>query len=333
MKRITHGAGGGIDVLRISEDDRPSPGAGEVLIEVHYAGVNRPDIQQRSGSYPPPPGASPYLGLEVSGTIAALGPGVSNRKVGDQVCALTPGGGYAEFCLVDGRHCLPIPAGLTLLQAAALPENYFTVWANVFDRAQLQDGMSILVHGGSSGIGLTAIQLAHAFGAKVFTTAGSAKKLEACLAAGASAAFNYREEDFVEAILRETDGRGVDIVLDMVGTPYVERNIQCLAVEGCLLQISFLMGSHFSFDATPLMRKRLTLTGSTLRGRTDQQKAEIARNLKANVWPLLAAGKCLPVIDSVFSFEQAGEAHALMESSQHIGKIMLAVKGDRDAAQ
>lgn len=332
MKRIIHGAGGGIDVLQLADDTRPTPGPGEVLIEVQYAGVNRPDIQQRAGSYPPPPDASPYLGLEVSGTVVALGAGVSGWRIGDRVCALTAGGGYAEFCAVDARHCLPVPAGLSLLQAAALPENYFTVWANVFDRAQLKKGMSILVHGGSSGIGLTTIQLAHAVGATVMTTAGSARKLDACRAAGASVAINYRDEDFVAAVLEATGGRGVDVVLDMVGTPYVERNIQCLAVEGCLLQISFLMGSQFSFDATPMMRKRLTLTGSTLRGRSGAQKAAIADSLATHVWPLLEAGKCLPVIDAVFPLSKVAAAHALMERSEHIGKIMLEVKGDRNAA-
>lgn len=326
MKRIIHGAGGGVEVLRLSDDKRPTPSASEVLIEVHFAGVNRPDVLQRSGSYPPPPGASPYLGLEVSGRIVAVGPDVTQWKVGDAVCALTPGGGYAEFCLAEESHCLPIPEGLSLLEAAALPENYFTVWANVFDRAQFRDGMSILVHGGSSGIGLTTIQMAHAFGGRVFATAGNASKVGACLSAGADRAINYREEDFVEVVLRETEGRGVDVVLDMVGAPYIERNIQCLAVDGCLLQIAFLMGSSFAFDAMPVMLKRLNLTGSTLRGRTCQQKADIANSLKTHVWPLLASGKCRPVIDSVFPFAQVQKAHALMESSKHVGKIMLLVK-------
>ena len=326
MKRIIHGAGGGIEVLRISDDERPTPGASEVLIEVHFAGVNRPDVLQRSGSYPPPPGASPYLGLEVSGTIVAVGPNVTQWNIGDAVCALTPGGGYAEFCLAEESHCLPIPEGLSFLEAAALPENYFTVWANVFDRAQFREGMSILVHGGSSGIGLTTIQMAHAFGGRVFATAGNASKVGACHSAGAHRAINYREEDFVEIVLRETEGRGVDVVLDMVGAPYIERNIQCLAVDGCLLQIAFLMGSHFAFDAMPVMLKRLNLTGSTLRGRTCQQKADIASSLKTHIWPLLASGKCRPVIDTVFPFAQVQKAHALMESSKHVGKIMLLVK-------
>ncbi len=328
MKRIDHGLGGPADVMKLIEDETPSPGAGQVLIEVHYAGVNRPDVLQRAGAYPPPAGASPHLGLEVSGTVAAVGEGVTNWRVGDEVCALTPGGGYAEFCVADARHCLPVPAGLSMLQAAALPETYFTVWANVFDRARLAAGESLLVHGGSSGIGLTAIQLGSAFGATVFTTAGSEEKLAACRRAGASHAINYRSEDFVEVVARETGGRGVDVILDMVGATYVKRNLKCLALEGRLVQIAFLEGSRFEFDATPIMLRRLTLTGSTLRARSDEQKAEIARSLIAKVWPLLEKGKCLPVIHQVFPLGQVQAAHELMESSKHIGKIMLAVKGD-----
>ena len=332
MKRIDHGSGGSVDVLNIVDDARPSPAAGQVLIEVEFAGVNRPDVLQRSGAYPPPPGASPHLGLEVSGTIAAVGEGVTAWKTGDRMCALTPGGGYAEFCVADARHCLPVPAGLTMLQAAALPETYFTVWANVFDRAHLARGMSLLVHGGSSGIGLTAIQLAHAFGATVYTTAGNDEKLQACTRAGAKRAINYHSEDFVDVIKQETGGRGVDVILDMVGAPYVKRNLKCLALEGCLVQIAFLEGSRFEFDAAPLMVRRLTLTGSTLRARSDEQKAEIARRLLENVWPLLAQGKCLPVIHEVFPLGKVRDAHALMESSKHIGKIMLVVKGDGAAS-
>ncbi len=328
MKRIDHGLGGPADVMKLIEDETPSPGAGQVLIGVHYAGVNRPDVLQRAGAYPPPAGASPHLGLEVSGTVAAVGEGVTNWRVGDEVCALTPGGGYAEFCVADARHCLPVPAGLSMLQAAALPETYFTVWANVFDRARLAAGESLLVHGGSSGIGLTAIQLGSAFGATVFTTAGSEEKLAACRRAGASHAINYRSEDFVEVVARETGGRGVDVILDMVGATYVKRNLRCLALEGRLVQIAFLEGSRFEFDATPIMLRRLTLTGSTLRARSDEQKAEIARSLIAKVWPLLEKGKCLPVIHQVFPLGQVQAAHELMESSKHIGKIMLAVKGD-----
>ncbi len=333
MKRIAHGAGGHADVMQLVDDERPVPGPGEVLIEVHVAGVNRPDVLQRSGNYPPPRGASPYLGLEVAGIIAAIGSGVENWKAGDRVCALAPGGGYAEYCLTDARHCLPVPAGMSLLQAAALPETYLTVWANLFDRARLEAGQSVLVHGGSSGIGLTAIQLAREFGATVYTTVGNADKAKACLAAGARRAINYREEDFAAVIAQETEGRGVDVIIDMVGAPYIVRNIASLALEGCLVQLAFLEGSKFEFDATPVMLRRLTLTGSTLRARTAEQKAAIVERLHAKVWPVLAHGRCLPVIHAVFPLARASEAHRLMESSQHIGKIMLIVKEDGDAAR
>ena len=333
MKRITHGAGGQADVMRLIDDERPVPGPGEVLIEVHVAGVNRPDVLQRSGSYPPPKGASPHLGLEVAGVIAAVGSGVETWKTGDHVCALTPGGGYAEYCLTDARHCLPIPTGLSLLQAAALPETYLTVWANLFDRAHLEAGQSVLVHGGSSGIGLTAIQLAREFGATVYTTVGNADKAKACVAAGARRAINYREEDFAAVIARETEGRGVDVIIDIVGAPYIVRNIASLALEGCLVQLAFLEGSKFEFDATPVMLRRLTLTGSTLRARSAEQKAAIVKRLHEKVWPVLAQGRCLPVIHAVFPLDRASEAHRLMESSQHIGKIMLTVKKDGDAAR
>lgn len=326
MKRIAHGAGGNADVMQLIDDERPAPGPGEVLIEVHVAGVNRPDVLQRSGNYPPPKGASPHLGLEVAGVIAALGSGVDSWRVGDPVCALTPGGGYAEFCLTDARHCLPVPDGLSLLQAAALPETYLTVWANLFDRARLESGQSVLVHGGSSGIGLTAIQLAREFGATVYTTVGNAEKATACLAAGARRAVNYREEDFAAVVAQETEGRGVDVIVDMVGAPYIVRNIASLALEGCLLQLAFLEGSKFEFDATPVMLRRLTLTGSTLRARTAEQKAAIVQRLREKVWPVLAQGRCLPVIHAVFPLVRATEAHLLMESSKHIGKIMLTVK-------
>lgn len=333
MKRIVHGAGGRADVMKLVDDERPVPGAGEVLIEVHVAGVNRPDVLQRSGSYPPPKGASPHLGLEVAGVVAAVGSGVEAWQVGDRVCALTPGGGYAEYCLTDARHCLPVPQGLSLLQAAALPETYLTVWANLFDRAHLEAGQSVLVHGGSSGIGLTAIQLAHEFGATVYTTVGSAAKAGACVAAGARRAINYREEDFAAVIAQETQGRGVDVIVDMVGVPYIERNIASLAFEGCLVLLAFLEGSKFAFDATPVMLRRLTVTGSTLRARTADQKAAIVERLRAKVWPVLAQGRCLPVIHAVFPLARATEAHLLMESSQHIGKIMLTVREDGDAVR
>ena len=331
MKRIEHGAGGNADVMQLVDDERPVPGPGEVLIQVHVAGVNRPDVLQRSGNYPPPKGASPHLGLEVAGVIAAVGGGVDRWKVGDRVCALTPGGGYAEFCLTDARHCLPIPDGLSFLQAAALPETYLTVWANLFDRAHLVSGQSVLVHGGSSGIGLTAIQLACEFGATVYTTVGNADKAKACVAAGARRAINYRAEDFAAVIAQETQGRGVDVIIDMVGAPYIVRNIASLALEGCLVQLAFLEGSKFEFDATPVMLRRLTLTGSTLRARSAEQKAAIVERLQAKVWPLLAQGRCLPVIHTVFPLARASDAHKLMESSTHIGKIMLTVTDGGDA--
>jgi NADPH:quinone reductase len=326
MKRVDHGNGGGVDVLRVVDDAIPAPAAGQVLIEVAFAGVNRPDVLQRSGSYPPPPGACPYLGLEVSGKVAAVGDGVLQWRKGDQVCALVPGGGYAEYCVTDATHCFPIPANVTLLHAAAVPETYLTVWANVFERGGLSTGQSLLVHGGSSGIGLTAIQLANAFGADVLTTVGSPEKAEACLAAGADRVIEYRNEDFVAAVLEATAGKGVDLILDMVGASYVERNLKCLALEGCLVQIAFLEGSHFSFDATPIMLRRLTLTGSTLRARTSEQKARLVANLQAAVWPLLEKGECLPHIHRVFPLQEVQSAHALMESGSHIGKIMLSVK-------
>lgn len=328
MKLIDHGKGGGIDTLHIIDAEIPVPGPGQVLIEVSYAGINRPDIIQRSGLYPPPAGASPHLGLEVSGIVAAVGDDAGEWHVGDAVCALVPGGGYAEYCITDASHCLPVPQGLSMLQAAALPETYFTVWTNVFERGGLKPGQSILIHGGSSGIGLTAIQLAHAFGAQVFTTVGSEAKAKACYENGADKVVLYRSQDFVEVIFEATAGKGVDLILDMVGGEYIQRNLKCLAVEGCLVQIAFLEGSRVKFDAMPIMLKRLTFTGSTLRARSSEQKAEIAEQLKANVWPLLEKGHCLPVIHKVFAFHEVQQAHALMESSAHIGKIMLTVKED-----
>lgn len=327
MKLIDHGTGGGIDTLRVVDAEIPVPGPEQVLIEVSHAGVNRPDLLQRSGSYPPPAGASPYLGLEVSGVIAAIGERVKEWRVGDAVCALTPGGGYAQYCATDATHCLPVPKGLSMAQAAVLPETYFTVWTNVFERGKLRSGESILIHGGSSGIGLTAIQLSHAFGARVFTTVGNDQKAQACRQYGADKTVLYRSQDFVDVVLQETSGKGVDMVLDMVGGEYIQRNLKCLALEGRLVQISFLEGSRInSFDAMPIMLKRLTFTGSTLRARPSEQKAHIAEQLKANVWPLLEKGQCLPVINKIFPFGDVRQAHALMESSTHIGKIVLAVK-------
>ena len=323
---IDHGKGGAPDCMRVAERDMQAPTGRQVLIEVAYAGVNRPDVLQRSGSYPPPPGASPYLGLEVSGTIVATGPEARDWKVGDQVCALTPGGGYAQFCLADERHCLPVPRGMDLLTAAAIPENYFTVWTNVFDRARLAQGEKFLVHGGSSGIGLTAIQLARAFGAEVWTTVGNTQKAQACIKAGAHHAVLYREADFESAVREGTGNAGVDVILDMVGGAYINKNLRLLALNGRLVQIAFLEGSKAEIDALPIMTKRLQFTGSTLRPRSDEDKADIAQSLIQKVLPLMEAGQCLPLIHEVFSLAEAARAHELMESSKHIGKIMLQVK-------
>ncbi|WP_417792255.1 NAD(P)H-quinone oxidoreductase [Stutzerimonas xanthomarina] len=325
MRHIDHRPGGGAECLRMAEGPVPEPGPQDVLVRVAYAGINRPDVFQRSGSYPPPPDASPLLGLEISGEIVALGADVSGWKVGDQVCALTPGGGYAEYCVAPAEHCLPVPAGLSLLEAAALPETYFTVWSNVFERGALQPGEAFLVHGGSSGIGLTAIQLAKQFGATVYTTVGSSEKADACRRAGADRVINYHEEDFVEVLKQATDGNGVNVILDMVGGDYIPRNIKSLAVEGRLVQIAFLKGSRVELDTAPIMRKRLTFTGSTLRPRSRAEKADIAKALQDKVWPLLDQGLCHPVIHATFPLEEAAEAHRLMESSKHIGKIMLGV--------
>ncbi|WP_426792858.1 NAD(P)H-quinone oxidoreductase [Achromobacter xylosoxidans] len=323
---IDRGTGGAPDCLRLAEREMAAPAGRQVLIEVAYAGVNRPDVLQRSGSYPPPPGASPYLGLEVAGTIVAVGPDATRWQVGDRVCALTPGGGYAQYCLADERHCLPVPRGLDLLSAAAIPENYFTVWTNVFERARLAAGEKFLVHGGSSGIGLTAIQLARAFGAEVWTTVGNQEKAEACLKAGAHHAVLYRDTDFEADIRQATGGQGVDVILDMVGGAYINKNIRLLAVNGRLVQIAFLEGSKAEIDALPIMTKRLSFTGSTLRPRSDEDKGAIARALADKVLPLMEQGRCLPLIHQVFPLEQAAQAHALMESSKHIGKIMLKVR-------
>ncbi|CAB3907732.1 NAD(P)H-quinone oxidoreductase [Achromobacter ruhlandii] len=323
---IDHGTGGAPDCLRLAEREMAAPAGRQVLIEVAYAGVNRPDVLQRSGSYPPPPGASPYLGLEVAGTIVAVGPDATRWQVGDRVCALTPGGGYAQYCLADERHCLPVPRGLDLLSAAAIPENYFTVWTNVFERARLAAGEKFLVHGGSSGIGLTAIQLARAFGAEVWTTVGNQEKAEACLKAGAQHALIYRDTDFEADIRQATGGQGVDVILDMVGGAYINKNLRLLAVNGRLVQIAFLEGSKAEIDALPIMTKRLSFTGSTLRPRSDEDKGAIAQALADKVLPLMEQGRCLPLIHQVFPLEEAAQAHALMESSRHIGKIMLKVR-------
>ena len=327
MKFVSHGEGGAPDVMHLSETNVPKPAAGEVLVKVAYAGVSRPDCLQRSGRYPPPPGASPILGLEASGQVVALGEGVTRWKQGDLVCGLANGGAYAEYVCIPQGQALPVPAGLTLLQAAALPENYFTVWTNVFQRGKLQAGETFLVHGGSSGIGLTAIQLAKAFGARVMCTVGNTEKMHACQAAGADLSINYRTQDFVKEVVSATDQKGVNIILDMVGGDYMQRNINCLAVDGRLVQIAFLQPSKTEVDWIGLMVKRLTFTGSTLRPRTAVDKAQMATELHEQVWPLLQQGKCLPVVHQVFDLSEAKQAHELMESSTHIGKIMLKVAG------
>jgi len=314
---------GGPEVLVPVERPRPVPGAGEVLIKVAASGVNRPDASQRRGGYAPPPGASDIPGLEVAGTIADVGADVREWHVGDVVCALVAGGGYAEYCAAPAPQCLPAPRGLDLVEAAAIPETFFTVWTNVFDRGRLRAGEWILIHGGSSGIGTTAIQLAHVLGSRVLATAGSAEKCRACERLGAERAINYREADFVAAVREITNGRGVDVVLDMVGGDYVQRNIDVLALEGRLVQIALQAGSAVRLNMAPLLFRRLTITASTLRARSVAEKGTIAAAVKANVWPLLESGAVKPVIYRTFPLRSAAEAHRLLESSQHIGKIVL----------
>ena len=317
---------GGPEVLALATGPVPSPRSGEVLIRVMAAGVNRPDVAQRQGAYPPPPDASPIIGLEVAGEVVALGDEVSDYRVGDRVCALTNGGGYAEFCLAPVPQCLPWPTGFDAIYAASIPETYFTVWANLFTIGRLAPGESVLVHGGSSGIGLTAIQLAKEFGSTVYVTVGSEAKAQACRDLGAEYAINYRTQDFADEIKRLTQGRGVDVVLDMVGAPYTMRNIRSLAMDGRLVQIAFLEGSKpDGFDLGPIMTRRLTVTGSTMRPRTTAQKGAIAAMLRERVWPVLDLGRCRPMVHEVFPLAEAAQAHALMESSAHIGKIMLKV--------
>ncbi len=326
MRYIDHGQGGPASVMTVAEGPLPVPQAGEVAIDVQYAGVNRPDVLQRAGAYPPPPGASPVLGLEVAGRVATTAADVTWPKPGDLVCALAPGGGYAERCVVHASSCLPIPAGLTLLEAASLPETCFTVWANVFDRGRLQPGESLLVHGGSSGIGTTAIQLAKAFGATVYTTVGSEEKALFCRDLGADEAFDYKREDWSAAVWKATGKKGVDVILDMVGGDYTMRNLRSLAIEGRLVQIAFLKSAKIEdFDAMPIMIRRLTFTGSTLRPRSVADKAAIAQALRDKVWPLFETRKVKTVIHRVFPLAEAHAAHALMESSQHVGKIVLEV--------
>ena len=311
---------GGPDVLKLTERPVPAPRHGEVVIKVAYAGVNRPDALQRAGSYAPPPTASDLPGLEASGEVVALGDGVSDWSIGDQVCALLPGGGYAEYVATPAAHCLPIPQGMGLREAACLPETYFTVWSNVFQRGALQAGERFLVHGGSSGIGTTAIQLASHFGARVFATAGSEEKCAKCAELGAERAINYRDEDFVEVLKAEG---GADLILDMVGGDYILRNLKSLAEDGRLVQIAFLQGPKVEVNFAPLMMRRLTITGSTLRPQSDLAKARIATALRQEVWPLLDTGKIGPVMDSEYALADAAQAHARMESSGHIGKIVL----------
>jgi putative PIG3 family NAD(P)H quinone oxidoreductase len=328
MRYVDHGNGGGPEVLKVATREVPELGAGEVLIEVAAAGVNRPDCIQRSGRYPPPADASPHLGLEVAGRIVALGQGVTEWKIGEAVCALANGGGYAEYAAAPAGQVLPVPAGLTMLQAAALPETYFTVWANLVERGRLAAGDIVLIHGGSSGIGITAIQIAKAWGATVICTVGNTQKAAACLAVGADAAIDYRQQDFVAQTLKITGSRGVNLILDMVGGTYVEKNLKLLAVDGRLVQIAFLQPSKVEIDLMPIMTKRLTVTGSTMRPRSAANKADLAAALRTHVWPLLEQGRLLPSIYKVFTLEQAAEAHALMESSEHIGKIMFSVRPD-----
>jgi NADPH:quinone reductase len=326
MSYVQANGAGGPEVLALATGPVPAPRPDEVLIRVQAAGVNRPDVAQRQGSYPPPPGASPILGLEVAGEVAAVGEQVTTLSVGDKVCALANGGGYAEYCTVPASQCLPWPTGYDAVQAGALPETSFTVWANLFQIGGLSKGQTALVHGGTSGIGVTAIQFAHEFGARVFATAGSDDKVAACLKLGAAAAINYRTQDFAAEVKTLTEGRGVDVILDMVGGPYMARNVRSLAMDGRLVLIAFLQGSKVQeFDFVQVMVKRLTITGSTMRPRTTAQKAQIAAELQAKVWPALNAGRCAPVIHATFPLAQAAKAHQLMESSAHIGKIMLKV--------
>jgi NADPH2:quinone reductase len=313
---------GGPEVLELRPMPTPLPGPHEVVIKVDAAGINRPDILQRQGKYPPPPGASAVLGLEVAGVVAATG-AHSGLQVGAAVCALVPGGGYAEYCLVPGAHCLPVPRGFSMLQAGGIAETFFTVWANVFQIGGLQRGELFLVHGGAGGIGTTAIQLAHARGAQVFTTAGTDEKCARCVALGADHAFNYKTQDFVAEIKRITDGRGVDVILDMVAGEYAERNINSLAMRGRLVQIAVQKGAQVSVNLAKIMQKRLLVTGSTLRPRSIEEKAAIAQELKAQVWPLLEAGEVKVIIDRTFPCAQVRQAHEYFESGAHVGKVIL----------
>jgi NADPH2:quinone reductase len=324
MREIAFDGAGGPDVIRVREVPVPAPGPGKVLIEVVAAGVNKPDCFQRQGHYPPPPGESDVPGLEVAGSIVAIGEGVAKSRLGETVCALLGSGGYAEYAVADARLCLPVPRGLNFTEAAAIPETYFTVFDNVFTRGRLKPGETILVHGGSGGIGTTAIQLAKLFGSQVIATAGTADKCAFCRTLGADHAIDYKTQDFVAEVKASTTKRGVDVILDTVGGAYIQKNLSLLGLEGRLVQIAFLQGSRVeSFEFMPLMLKRLTITGSTMRARTIEQKAEVARALHDKIWPSLDRGKALPVVHATFPLEDARAAHELMESSRHLGKIVL----------
>jgi NADPH2:quinone reductase len=325
MTAIVIRAPGGPDALVPEERPVPQPGEGEVLVKVAAAGVNRPDVMQRQGLYPPPKGATDIPGLEIAGEVVALGSGVTRWKVGDRVMALVIGGGYAQYCLAHESHCLPIPPGLSMTEAAAIPETFFTVWHNVFERGALKGGETLLVHGGSSGIGTAAIQLAHELGARVITTAGSAEKCEACRTLGADVAINYKTEDFVAATKAATGGKGADVILDMVGGDYIERNYEAAGVEGRIVQIAFQGSPKATVDFRRIMLKRLTHTGSVLRSRPAADKGAIARGVEQHVLPLIASGRVRPVMDSTFPLAKASAAHARMEASTHIGKIVLTV--------
>jgi NADPH2:quinone reductase len=323
MRAVEIAAPGGPEALRLTTRPAPRPSGGEILVRIEAAGVNRPDVFQRQGSYTPPPGASDLPGLEFAGEVVALGPNASRHALGARVTALVAGGGYAEYGVVHESNALPVPGDLTMIEAAAIPETYFTVWSNVFDRGRLTAGETLLVHGGSSGIGTTAIQLAKAFGARVVTTVGSADKANDCLRLGADLAINYREEDFVAATLAATQGNGAELILDMVGGDYAARNYAAAAIDGRIVQISTLRGRRPEIDLHLIMSKRLTHTGSMLRPRTVAEKAAIAESLRQHVWPLLAAGRCKPVIDATFPLAEAAAAHRRIEEPAHVGKIML----------
>ena len=327
MRHVDYGAGGGPEVLRIVDGPVPSPGPDDILIEVHYAGVNGPDLAQRKGRYPPPAGASPLLGLEASGIVAAVGANITRWKIGDSVCALTPGGAYAEYCVAPAAHCLPLPDGFDLEHAGAIPENFFTVWTNVIERGRLLKGETIMIHGGSGGIGYSAIQVAKTWGATVIATVGSDEKSAFARSMGADHAINYRTQDFADEARKIVGPKGIDVILDMVGGEYIKKNLGLLALEGRLVQIAFQQGSKLAdFDMIPIMMRRLTITGSTLRAQPPENKARIALGLLTHLWPLFASGELRVVIHKVFNFDDAVAAHAMLESGKHVGKLLLKVR-------